>query len=59
MKYPILILGKSKLFLIILPFYYLLFFPVCAVLNYLDVSSIHKKGTGLLVKAYKGEIPTV
>ena len=53
MKYPILMLGKSKLFLIILPFYYLIFFPVCAVLNYLDVNNTHKKGTGLLVKAYK------
>ncbi len=53
MKYPILMLGASKLFFILLPFYYLLIFPICAVLNYLDVSNTHTSGTGLIVKAYK------
>jgi 2-polyprenyl-3-methyl-5-hydroxy-6-metoxy-1,4-benzoquinol methylase len=53
MKYPILLLGISKGFFVILPFYYLLFFPFCAILNCLDVSFQHKIGTGLLVKAYK------
>ena len=53
MKYPILMLGKSKLFFIILPFYYLITFPFCAVLNSIDVNTRHKSGTGLLVKAYK------
>jgi SAM-dependent methyltransferase len=53
MKYPILMLGKSKLFYIILPFYYLVVFPFCALFNYLDVRTIHPKGTGLLVKAVK------
>ena len=53
MKYPILLLGISKVFFIILPFYYLLFFPFCAILNWLDVIFQHKTGTGLLVKAYK------
>jgi len=53
MKYPILMLGKSKLFYIILPFYYLVVFPFCALFNYLDVNSAHPKGTGLLVKAVK------
>lgn len=53
MKYPILMLGKSKAFFILLPFYYLITFPFCAILNYFDVNFRHKKGTGLLVKAYK------
>lgn len=53
MKYPILMLGKSKLYFIILPFYYLILFPFCAVLNYIDVNSSHKSGTGLVVKARK------
>ena len=53
MKYPILMLGKSKAFYILLPFYYLVTFPFCILLNYLDVIFRHKKGTGLLVKAYK------
>jgi SAM-dependent methyltransferase len=53
MKYPILMLGKSKAFYLFLPFYYLLTFPFCVILNYADVLFSHKKGTGLLVKAYK------
>ena len=53
MKYPILALGKTKLFFILLPFYYLITFPVCLVLNYLDASLPHKTGTGLVVKAWK------
>lgn len=53
MKYPILMLGRSKAFFILLPFYYLITFPFCVILNYSDVIFRHKKGTGLLVKAYK------
>ena len=53
MKYPILMLGKSKLFFILLPFYYIIVFPFCAFLNYLDVNTKHSKGTGLLVRAKK------
>jgi 2-polyprenyl-3-methyl-5-hydroxy-6-metoxy-1,4-benzoquinol methylase len=53
MKYPILMLGKTKLFFILLPFYYLVIFPFCALLNYMDIHSKHSKGTGLLVKAQK------
>jgi len=53
MKYPILALGKTKLFFILLPFYYLVTFPVCLVLNYIDATADHKTGTGLVVKAWK------
>lgn len=53
MKYPILMLGKSKLFFILLPFYYLVTFPFCLILNQLDVTENHKSGTGLIVKAWK------
>jgi SAM-dependent methyltransferase len=53
MKYPILMLGKSKAFFIILPFYYLVFYPWCIVLNYVDVWFTNKTGTGLVVKAWK------
>lgn len=53
MKYPILMLGVSKLFFVILPFWYILFYPWCFVLNYLDVYRSHKSGTGLIVKATK------
>ena len=53
MKYPIQLLGVSKIFYILLPFYYLLLFPFCCLLNYLDVNLQNKSGTGLLVSAYK------
>jgi SAM-dependent methyltransferase len=53
MKYPIKMLGLSKIFFIVLPFYYLLVFPFCLVLNFADVRMHHNSGTGLIVKAWK------
>ncbi len=53
MKYPILMLNASKVFFVVLPFYYLLVFPFGLVLNYMDVKGNHKTGTGLIVKAWK------
>jgi len=53
MKYPILMLGASKLFFIILPIYYLITYPFAFVLNYMDTYGNHKTGTGLIVKAWK------
>ncbi len=53
MKYPIVMLNVTKLFFVILPFYYLLVMPLALILNYLDVISKHKTGTGLTVTAYK------
>jgi SAM-dependent methyltransferase len=53
MKYPILMLNTSKLFFILLPFYYLLTYPVAFVCNWLDTLMEHKTGTGLIVKAWK------
>ncbi|MFN3556247.1 MAG: class I SAM-dependent methyltransferase [Bacteroidales bacterium] len=53
MKYPILLLGVSRLFFVLLPVYYLLVFPGCLLLNYLDIKLHHQRGTGLLVRALK------
>lgn len=53
MKYPIQLLGVSKLFFILLPFYYLITFPFAALLNLFDLHGEHKTGTGLIVTAYK------
>lgn len=53
MKFPITVLNWSKAFFVLLPFYYLLTFPACLVLNYLDTKGSHKTGTGLIVKAFK------
>lgn len=53
MKIPILLINASKIFFIVLPFYYLITFPFCMILNFLDVRMNHKSGTGLIVKAWK------
>ncbi|MFC2116189.1 class I SAM-dependent methyltransferase [Bacteroidota bacterium] len=53
MKYPIIMLNASKLFYILIPFYYLITFPFSFLLNFLDLSLKHKTGTGLIVKAVK------
>jgi 2-polyprenyl-3-methyl-5-hydroxy-6-metoxy-1,4-benzoquinol methylase len=53
MKWPILLLNASKLFFVILPFYYLLIYPLAFVLNIFDLNGQHNSGTGLMVKAYK------
>ncbi len=53
MKYPIMMLNKSKIFYVILPFYYILTYWFALLMNVLDVNIKHKTGTGLLVKAWK------
>lgn len=53
MKYPIQLLGVSKIFFIIIPFYYLTTYPFSFILNYIDTHSSHPTGTGLIVKAWK------
>jgi len=53
MKYPVRLLNLSKLFFMILPFYYLVVFPFCLFLNYLDIKAVHISGTGLIVKGIK------
>lgn len=53
MKYPIIILNSSRLFFLIIPFWYLLTFPFCLILNWLDLKMHHSSGTGLIVKAWR------
>ena len=53
MKWPLLMLQASKLFFIVLPFYYLIAYPIAFVLNMADVRMTHPTGTGLIVKAWK------
>lgn len=53
MKYPIIMINTSPLFYIILPFYYLLTFPLILILNFLDLTLTHKSGTGLIISASK------
>lgn len=53
MKYPVKMLNISYLFFIILPFYYLVCFPVSLILNIFDLNLSHSTGTGLLIIARK------
>lgn len=53
MKFPIQALNVSKLFFVILPFYYVVVMPFCLILNYVDSVNYHKSGTGLIVTAKK------
>jgi len=53
MKYPIQLVNVSKVFLLLLPFYYLLVYPVCFCLNRSDVRRTHPTGTGLIVVSKK------
>lgn len=53
MKYPMSMLNMSKVFFVVLPFYYLITYPVAYILNWVDTYTRHKTGTGLIVKAWK------
>jgi SAM-dependent methyltransferase len=53
MKYPIQMLGLSKMFFVVLPVYYLVTFPFSLLLNSMDTGGDHSTGTGLIVKAWK------
>jgi hypothetical protein len=53
MKYPMLMLNASMLLIILLIPYYIVVYPFCFLLNYLDVQGNHKTGTGLTVNAWK------
>ncbi len=57
MKTPLTLLDKNKLAFLLLPFYYLLTFPIFSVLMKIDQKSDNKRGNGILVVASKqGEI---
>ncbi|MGA1977521.1 MAG: class I SAM-dependent methyltransferase [Bacteroidales bacterium] len=53
MKLPVRMLNVSYFFFILLPFYYLVFFPVSMIFSFFDLCLRHKTGTGLLVIARK------
>lgn len=46
-KYPMLLLNKSKFFFLIIPFYYLFTFWFTLILMYIDYSSDNKIGSGI------------
>lgn len=52
-KYPMLLLNFSKIFFIILPFYYLVTFPFTFLMMYIDYISDDKIGSGINLIAQK------
>lgn len=52
-KIPILLLGKSFAFAVVLPLYYLFIFPIGIFLMWLDEKAKNDEGTGLIVTAVK------
>ncbi|MGB3619149.1 MAG: class I SAM-dependent methyltransferase [Catalinimonas sp.] len=57
MRWPGQWLSRSSAVVALLPLYYLLVYPVCFVLNWLDMRRNHRRGMGLLVNAWKEEAP--
>ena len=53
MKYPLTMLNTSKLFFLLLPFYFIVTYPISFLLNFIDARTVHPTGTGLIVKAWK------
>ncbi len=53
LKYPMLLLNVSKAFLVLLPFYYLIAFPLALPMMVLDYRAENRQGTGLNVVARK------
>ncbi|MEO8446969.1 MAG: class I SAM-dependent methyltransferase [bacterium] len=52
-KYPILIAGASKVFILLLPLYYLFTLWFVLILMWLDVHADNKEGTGIILVAEK------
>ncbi len=52
-KYPILMAGASKIFILILPIYYIFTLWFVLILMWMDVHSDNKEGTGIVLVAEK------
>ncbi len=52
-RFPAGLIEKSRLFFILLPFYYIPVLPIALILNTFDICISHNSGTGLLITAYK------
>ncbi len=51
LKFPLSLINRSKFFLILLPLYYLVFYPISLMFMLLDVKIKNKSGTGIIVVA--------
>lgn len=53
LRFPLSVLGKSKTAVVFLPFYFILIYPIAAVLMRLDMAKSNKQGTGIIIVAQK------
>jgi hypothetical protein len=53
LEIPLRILKVSRVFMILLPLYYLIVFPITVILNWIDSHAAHLNGSGILVLAWK------
>lgn len=53
MKWPIMLANTGRIFLLLLPVYYIVAYPISFILNIIDVNTTHTTGTGLIVKCIK------
>ena len=52
-KYPLMLLAKSKIYILLLPFYYLPVLPFTSLFNWLDTRLKNPSGTGIILVAQK------
>lgn len=52
-KIPLQVFNLNKWLFLLMPIYYAFVFPLCMILNYLDVMRLHRSGDALIVKAWK------
>jgi len=53
MKIPLLLLAKSPVLALVLPFWYLIAYPISELLMQLDMRVSNTTGTGILIVAAK------
>ncbi|NQV19237.1 MAG: class I SAM-dependent methyltransferase [Armatimonadetes bacterium] len=51
LKFPLSMINRNKLLLLVLPFYYLIFYPISFLFMMLDYCGKNKIGTGIIVVA--------
>lgn len=52
-KLPMQLLKYSRHFALLLPVYYLCVYPICFVLNYLDILRVHNRGEAVIALAFR------
>jgi SAM-dependent methyltransferase len=52
-KFPLSLINRSQLFFLLLPFYYILVYPLAEFLMQIELKRAHPQGDGILLKAWK------